>query len=170
MNIKTFHNVYSSVYDHINDLFVASGLITGNAGDLTLMDAYPDDDQIDKIVSVGDATGVATEIVLPVLTIEEDQMSRQDFEIGSDKRERITSFISTVFAETHVQRNFILGLMEDYLDRTISLKDFNDSAEPEIGYIYIDNIRMVPLKFSPTPNTALRWGADIFFDASNIST
>jgi len=39
-----------------------------------------------------------------------------------------------------------------------------------VGYIYIDKIRMIPLKFSPTPNKALRWGADIFFEASNVST
>lgn len=165
MDIKLIGNIYQSVYKHIESLFVASGLLTGSAGDVTILDAYPDDEDLKRITSYSDSTGAADEIVLPIITLEMENLKPLSYELGSRRNKKQTHMVSTVFADTHDQRDFLIGLMDDFLDRDINLKNYNEGyTNPSvIGTILVTDMEVIPQRFFPTPNKALRWGADIFF-------
>lgn len=171
MDVKQYGNVYTSIYKHLETLFTASGLMAGNAADVTLLDAYPADEDLDKIMTPEDYAGLEGQVCLPVITLEVDELNRHEWELGSSQRQRVTRLTSTIFALNRVQSDFLIGMMEDFLDRDIDIKDYGDTSQPSIGTLYVRKpIRVLPLKFAPTANTALRWGADIYFEVENIST
>jgi len=172
MNLGNFANTFLSVYKHINDSFVNEGLIVSGQGGLTLMDAYPDDDQIRNIKFRHDATGDSSEILLPIVTIEQSSITPEPFEIGTYTDNVSYRILMTVFAETHLQRDQLTQVIyTNLVQRDIIYFNYNDNFDsPTSGTAFsVSDINFIPVQFAGTNNPALKYGMDCSFVLSKLA-
>jgi hypothetical protein len=170
MQLSFYGNVYLSVFDFIEDNLISDGfIVSGQNGGLTLMDAYPDDDQLKKVVYSNDFTDSGKEIPLPVLTIElSSPITGEALELGTNHENMTFPFMLTLFAETDIQRAQVLGSIDTMRRKSIDYKDFDvDFSNPPVsGTLLVDEYRVFPTDFVDSPNKAIKIGADILFNVS----
>lgn len=174
MNLSLYNNVFLSTYGKIKTLLEDNNLIiSGSSRGVTLLQSYPDDDQLKTIVFRADYDGSSKKIPLPVIAIEQSNViNNRAFELGTLVNEKTFPFSVTVFAETHLQRNQFLGFFdENLLDASFDYCDYDVNFEtpPVSGTLYISSYRSFPVRFIDTPNKVLKYGADIFFEVSVLS-
>lgn len=173
MNLSDYACIYLSVFKHIEDSFTTKGLIvSGTIGGVTLMDAYPDNDQIKKMVYLSDATGSSDEVVLPVISIEQGgPINTNAFELGSTNTNLQYPVSLTVFAETHIQSMQLAGALHNtLLKEEINYYDYDYNFTNPItsGTLLVENYRTVPVNFTGDENRFLRFGNDVFFDIRRV--
>ncbi len=175
MRLSDYANIYLSAFKHLEDGLISRNfIVTGTVGaGITLLDAYPDDDQINKIVFRGDATGDDQEIILPVVTIEQaGPISRIAFELSSVENELRYPITLTIFAETHLQSFQIAGAIDDCFRKDeFTYYDYDQDFEnPAVsGTLVIENYISTPVTFIDSPNKALKYGYDIVFDIIRLT-
>lgn len=174
MKLGDYANIYLSIFSHVEtQLTSQSLLVTGTNYGVTLMDAYPDDDQIKKMVFYSDATGASDEIVIPVITIEQSgPIDGEDLELGSLSKELSYPILLTAFLETNIQRLQFETLLDNIVTKNeISYLDYDSDFENPVvsGTILVENYRSIPVQFSnDSPNKLLKWGIDVAFIARRV--
>lgn len=174
MKLGDYANIYLSVFSHIESELTSRGLIVSGVGTgVTLLDAYPDDDQIKKIVYYSDYTGASDEIVLPVISIEQSSAITADpFELSSLNTELTYPIVLTAFLETNIQRLQFETLLHDIIiKKEITYYDYDSNFDNPVssGTLLVDNYTTVPVQFSPTNgNKFLKWGIDCMFTISRV--
>lgn len=171
MDLGTFGNTYLSVFSHIETQLTNDGLIvSGNDYGVTLMDSYPTDEDLKRIVLRHNASGSVEEIILPVVTIEQGQINTIDFELGSSKHQGEFKIIITVFAETNLQREQITYSIYNAMTNHVNYYnyDVNFETPPVSGTLYVSDIKIYPTTFVGSANPAIRYGADIMFNVSKL--
>jgi len=168
MRLSDYGNVYLSIFKHIEDGLTSRGfIVSGTTGGITFLDAYPDDDQIKKIIFRSDSTGDAQEIILPIITIEQGgPISTGPFELSSVSNNVTFPITLSLFAETHLQNLQLLGALSDVvLKDDLVHYDFDQSFDNPVssGTLIIENYKVFPRNLE-SPNKAIKWSSDIFFD------
>lgn len=174
MIIGDFGNIYLSVFKHINDYLISQNLIvSGHSGGVTLLDAYPDDDQIKHIVVRSEATGSDNEIILPIITIEPSNSILKDYELGSTSKFSENRILLSIFAETNIQRFQLMSAVFNAISGSdIAYYDYdNDFNNPTSGtYLSLNDVNIIPTNFIGSPNPAVKWGADISMKVIKVIT
>lgn len=172
MNLGVFGNTYLSVFKHVEDYLTADGyVVSGQTGGVTLLDAYPDDNDLKRIIFRNDATGASNELVLPILTIEQAPIRPEPFELGSKSRKGDFRILMTLFTETNLQRQQIVGEVYNVLtENDINYYDFDvDFSNPVVsGTLYLDEMNIIPVDFTGSSNPVLKYGYDISFKVSKL--
>lgn len=171
MDIGDFGNIYLSVFKRIQDSLTEQGLIvSGHTGGVTLLDAYPDDDQIKHIIFRSDSTGDSNEIILPIISIEPSNMILNDYELGSTSKLTDNRILSTIISETNIQRFQLMNAMYEAINGGIAYYDFDSNfSNPTSGTnISVTDISITPTNFVGSPNPAVKWGADISFKVDKV--
>jgi len=168
MVLSDYGNVYLSIFKHVEDGLTSRGfIVSGTTGGVTLLDAYPDDDQIKKIIFRSDSTGDNQEILLPIISIEQSgPVYTRPYELGSINKDVTYPINLTIFAETHLQNLQLSGAISDVvLKNEIIHYDFDQSfSNPVVsGSLLPENYRLFPRPLESS-NKAVKWSSDIFFD------
>lgn len=146
ISFGTEGNIYYSVFHHLKDNLVASGIGSGGISG-TFMEGYPDQDQQKRIVSPEHFLGVSPtaadsrSIALPVLTFEEGTLSASPIELGSDDEDLAQAFVVSVFANSPVQKRQLTNQVRFNLTKkSISLKDYGSNFESPatVGTLHVD--------------------------------
>lgn len=168
MFFGALNNISLSVYNHLRDLLVASGIGSGGVSG-TFMTSYPTEDEMKNIKSISDSTGSDNEILLPVVAIEEGSLALSAFELGSKDRNQNLPFLVTIFAENKRQLNSLLDQVLFDIDRTIDYNDYqtNFSDPPKVGNLFVDpdTIRAFRVR-STDPNQQIRNQVEVFFEVN----
>jgi len=171
-NIGVFGNTYLSVFSHVETQLTDDGLIiSGSDYGVSLLDAYPTDEDLKKVVLRHDATGSVEEIILPIVTLEQGQVTTEDFELGNSGYSGDFRIIMTIFAETNIQRSQIASSLYNAITKSgIDYYDYdvNFSSPAVSGTLFVSDIKMYPTTFIGTNNPALRYGMDLHFNVSKL--
>lgn len=135
---------------------------------VTLMDSYPNDDEINHIVVT--PTGMAeSEIVLPIVALEYADQNELPFELGN-KSGTMRSFIVSVLGREEGETDDLAQqIFEWFRNYRISINNYNEGFPPEvtptvIGNIDAENIKMVPVRVIGSPDVADRYRQEITFN------
>ena len=163
-------NLYLSVYKHVETELTIAGYIVSGGG-VTLIYAYPDEQQILQIKYRADALNNGNEIFLPVISVEQGgRISAVDFELGNKTVELNVPVIFTIFAETNLQSKQLANALFDVMQNEISYYDYDvDFSNPPVsGTLLVNDYELVPVNFLESENPALKYGYDCYFNISKL--
>jgi hypothetical protein len=139
-----------------------------------LLDAYPNHDEIQKIVTptsknVGQSPD--TEVVLPIVVVEFLNQTPQPIGIG-ERDGTIRPFLISVLGDSAANAQDIAQEIYSALDEEdITLNDYNQGFPPDItpsgvGVIRVDGLNLSPVMIAGSPNVADRHRIEIFFNGT----
>lgn len=178
LNVGESGNIYYSLFNHLKDQLVLSG-IGSNGVSGTFIEGYPDDDMLRSIrypddFQNGDAN-VSDHIGMPVITFEDASSNLVPIELGSRDRAYRQRFVLTIFARDSLERiRLVEQLLHDLLDKTIYNYDYSsdfDNPSQKNPLLIDPNIAVLPvydLRGQEQPEIkALRHKVEIVFNVSN---
>ena len=137
---------------------------------VTLMDAYPDDEQLKRIVA--EPTNMPdVEIVLPIVSVEMVDQRAMPYELGNDDATVRSFSIAIMGREKAETKDLSQQIYEWFEDNDVSLKNYNqgfpDAVEPnEVGKISIENVTMTPVRIIGSPDISDKHRYEIIFSAT----
>lgn len=145
----------------------------GNGDVVTLMQSYPNDDQLNKIVVPSDSTaGLEHTITLPIVAVELVDQTATSFEIGSPSRQSRRALI-TVMATDEAEGQDLSQQIYEWLnfEAYVPLNNYNQgfTSTPEVGKIFIAGLRMTPVRIVGSPDLADRHRFEIEFTADTFN-
>ena len=166
-----------SIYYYIKDKLTDAGWGTeGYYNDqvVTFMDAFPNDDELNRIVK--DPTGmIDSEIVLPIVALEQGVQISTPFEIGS-KPSAKRLFTISVLGREKAETDDIAQSLYEWIDEVlVPVKNYNQGFPPDIdpttiGYANVSNARLLPVRIVGSPDVADRNRLEITFDVVTTFT
>jgi len=167
VNIYHTRNIYNSIFYHLKNLLISGGLIVGAEGDLTFTDSYPNEEQMKKMVPLCDYDSSDENlIVLPVISFENPGFIEKGLELGTLTKERKSTFIISVFAESDIQADYLVDFVVSGLQsHNIRLYDYNQDyiQPPDMGKIIIDDGLSAAFHYFTGANSIFRNTVDIIF-------
>jgi len=168
LSINYVGNTFFSVFNHIKDLLVASGIGSGGVSG-SFIAGWLDDDQLKRVRTRSDFNSAdINQIYLPVITLDEGSADLKPLEIGSKANFRNQAYLISIYAENSIQLNRLIGELEFDINKTIDLKDYNTNyGNPsKVGTLHTSSIRTFHVR-STSPIKALRNNAEVLFTVSN---
>ena len=163
-------SVYYFLKDKLDDGDWGS---TGYANNelVTLKDAYPTDEELDRIVLPENYTGDSNEIVLPVVAIDSGYQNEYPYELGSGPGTARQFIISIFGRERGETDDLSQQIYEWFRDNNISLNNYNEGFPPtvtptQVGTIEVDRVSLVPINIYDSPNVADKHRRDVSFLAT----
>ncbi len=173
MDIRHTRNIYNSIFRHLNSLLVSGSLITGSAGTLTFLDAYPSEDQLKRLVPFLEYdSSDSNMIALPVITMETSSFRETGSQLGSQQKDRKSPIILSVFAETDLQADYLADFVVSGLTKhNMRLYDFNQdySSPPDDGSILVDDGLAAFFHYFQSANQIFKNTIDIVFTVSTTN-
>ena len=165
-----------SIHKYLEGLLDANGWGSkgfGNGDVVKLLISYPQDEDLNNIRTPDSYNGLPHEIVLPVVAVELVDSTDTPFEIGSFGRESRRGLITVMGYEESITQDLAYQIYEwmkfnDY----IPLLNFNASmtSPTEAGKIFIEGLRLVPVRIIGSPDVADRHRFEIEFVADTYNT
>lgn len=170
--LGTINNIDLSVYNHLRDRFIASGIGSGGISG-TFTNSYPSDTEMKLMKHVSeidhiDDIDLANEIIMPVIALEEGETLFRAIQLGSTEKNIVQPFVLSIFAESKRQLNNLLSqAIFNIADNSIQYKDYESDFDNPItvGTLKVDfeTIRLFRIK-STDPEMQERHRAEVFFD------
>ena len=141
-----------------------------NSDVVTLMDAYPNDDELNKIVAT--PTNMPdTEIVLPIVVIEMVDQRGEPFELGSNDAANRSFAVSVLGREKAETRDLAQQVYEWFRDENVYLRNYNQGFPPDVepnivSAIDVDNVTLLPVRIVGSPDVADKHRYEITFNAT----
>lgn len=136
-----------------------------------LMDSYPNDDELNRVVSRKSMQGLEdVEIVLPIVTIEYTNQVGIPFQLGS-REATSRSFMITVMANDETEMDMLSQQIYEWLrDYDIPLNNYNSGFPPtvtptQVGTLRVENVNVVPVRIVGSPDISDDYRTQITFDA-----
>lgn len=167
MDIKHSRNVYNSIFKHMDALLTSGTLITDSTGTLSFLDAYPTEDELQRLVPLADYDSRDTSMIsLPIMTMEMTSFTETGAEMGTVAKTRKTPFIVSIFAETDLQADYLADFVVSGLTRhDMRLYDFNQDYDspPDAGRILVDDGYTAFFHYFEAANQIFKNSIDIIF-------
>ena len=139
-----------------------------------LMDAYPSDEDLKKIVA--EPSGMSdSEIVLPIVAMEMANQGHRPLELGS-KDATVRLFSISILGREKAETEDLAQQVYEWLEfNNIELKNYNMGFPPDIdpsvvGTIDTENLSMVPIRIIGSPDISDKHRYEITFNAVTYLT
>lgn len=161
-----------SVFYHIKDSLDTNGYGSAgyHSGELvTLRDAYPNQDELDKVVAPSMARLPDVDIVLPIVIVEHVLQIPRDIELGS-KPGTARAFVITVLGhEKGITSDIAQSIYTLLLDEDIPLNNYNAGFPPtvtptQVGIMAVEQPELTPIINAGSPNVAERNRIEVTFN------
>jgi hypothetical protein len=144
-----------------------------NRGDLTLLEAYPTEDLLKRMVVLSDYDATDdTQMALPVVSIERGPFREVGFELGNnDNKKRTTQLIVSIFPEDSIQGDWLIDFVVSGLTQhQIPLYDYSTGYTnlSSIGFIRVDDDFTALAHHVEGAGGIFRGSADLIFEVTTF--
>lgn len=168
-------SIYYFLKEKLDDAnYGSSGFFNNEV--VTLMDAYPTEEQIKRVKLPSEAMNDELDIVLPIVAIDVGLQRGIPMELGSPNA-TVRQCTITVMAADDAESEDISQQIYEWFERNnVPLNNYNEGFPEDdvdattVGTIEIDNVSVVPVRIVGSPDVADRYRREVSFDATTYLT